>query len=124
MKKYIRSLESHEAYKVHVKNALESFDDMSEYITTMVFASKYQSFVMNKNAFPYTYSKHHYVLWRNPLYDRCFVYEMSPVFQNVYLKDAVFFENEEPLKSIKGLTHYHVLSDEIIDFRNVFALVF
>ena len=119
-----RSIEDHEGYELHKRIILESFETLEEYISLLVFSSKHQSFTLLRNKYPYKGKKNHYILWRNPLYDSLFIYEMSDVFKKVYLKNCLFFENEERLKTIKGVKHYHIMSDDIIDYRNVYALIF
>lgn len=122
--KYKRTLDDMNEYDQRKRNITEFFDSIEEYISLKVFMSKNQSFVLCRNKYPYTHRKYHYNLWRNPRYDHLLEYEFSDVYKQIYFSNCEIFENEECDKSVKSITHYHILSDEQIDYRKLYSLVF
>ena len=122
--KYKRSLENIDEYNQRKKNINEFFDSIEEYIIISLFASKNQSFVLCRNKFPYNHTTYHYNIWRNPRYDHLLYYDFEDIYKNVFFPNCVIFENNESDKSVKTITHYHILTNDPINYRNIYSLVF
>jgi len=99
-----RTLDNHECYEIQ-KITRELFGDPEEYIKTKLFDSKWTSYVLCKNNFPYMTKYTHKVLFINPLYENFYSHERVECI----LKDSKkYWINPTDTKSIHTIKHYQV----------------